>query len=163
MTPQATERLKDLLMVHEGFRQFPYEDTTGHLTIGYGRNLTDNGINKNEALTLLENDIDYFVKKLRKELPFFDDLDEIRKIVLVDMCYNVGLVGFLKFTKMLDAVRRKDWFTAAKEMLSSKAARQAPNRYQQLASIMKIGVIIDGKGNSTTTTSSNREGRAVTS
>ncbi len=149
MTPQATEKLKNMLSIHEGFRQFPYYDTTGNLTIGFGRNLSDRGISKSEALSLLDNDIDYFMKKLIKELPFFNELDEARKIVLVNMCFNLGVVGFLQFENMLDAVRRKDWVTAAKEIMSSKAARQAPKRYQQLANIMKTGVIVDAKGNST--------------
>ena len=34
---------------HEGYKQYPYYCTGGKLTIGYGRNLDENGINEEEA------------------------------------------------------------------------------------------------------------------
>ena len=42
---------------HEGFRNKPYKCTANKLTIGYGRNIEDNGITKTEASVLLKNDI----------------------------------------------------------------------------------------------------------
>ena len=45
------ELLMSMLKRHEGFRAFPYLDTVGKLTIGYGRNLSDVGISIEEAVT----------------------------------------------------------------------------------------------------------------
>ena len=141
MTPESRQKLKSLLISHESYKQFPYSDTTGHLTVGIGRNLSSRGISQNEALTLLDDDILYFSSKLSHVLPFFDKLDDNRKIVLIDMCFNLGINGFLVFKSMLDALERNDFGKAADEILSSKAAEQCGERYQQLAYIMRTGEI----------------------
>src|ERR1700689_3447007 len=119
MTPESRSRLKHLLVSHKKYEQFPYVDTTGHLTIGIGRNLTDRGISTNEALQLLDDDILYFTSRLSHLFPEFNDLDDNRKIVLVDMCFNLGINGFFGFEKMLDAIRFKDYEKAAQEILNS--------------------------------------------
>lgn len=51
-----TKLEKDLIR-DEGLRLKPYHCTAGKLTIGYGRNLDDNGISEEEALSMLRNDI----------------------------------------------------------------------------------------------------------
>ena len=45
------------LELDEGFRSKPYRDVVGKLTIGFGRNIEDNGITKPEARQLLFNDV----------------------------------------------------------------------------------------------------------
>jgi lysozyme len=137
MTPEAKAKLKNLLVNNESYKQFPYTDITGHLTIGIGRNLSDRGISTTEALQLLDDDIIYFISKLSHYVSFFYELSDNRKIVLVDMCFNLGINGFLQFQNMLQALENKDYETAAKEILNSKAAEQCPERYQQLADIMR--------------------------
>lgn len=141
MDPEALKSLKEVIIRHEGNKLFPYEDTTGHMTIGIGRNLTTRGLYPNEPAVLLDNDLSYFIPRLKDSLPFFSALDHVRQIVLVDMCFNLGLKGLLGFKKMLEAVKRKDWVCAGKEILQSKAADQAPNRYSNLANMMKTGEI----------------------
>lgn len=139
MTPESIQKLKLLLVKHESYRQFPYTDTTGHLTIGIGRNLTDRGISTKEAYQLLDEDILYFTSKLNINLPFFNELDESRKIVLIDMCFNLGVRGFMSFKRMLAALAERDYETAAKEMLDSKWAQQVGNRAIELSNIMRTG------------------------
>jgi len=141
MEPEALKCLKEIITRHEGNKLFPYFDTTGHTTIGIGRNLTTRGLYPDEPGVLLDNDLGYFIPRLKDSLPFFNTLDYVRQIVLVDMCFNLGLKGLLGFKKMLEAVKRKDWICAAKEILQSRAAYQAPNRYHSLANMMKTGEI----------------------
>lgn len=136
MTPEAKQKLKSLLISHEKYVQFPYFDTTGHITVGIGRNLSDRGVSTTEALQLLDDDLIYFTNKLIHYLPFFFDISENRKIALIDMCFNLGINGFLEFTKMLSAVERKDYQQASEEILNSKAAQQCPDRYNKLSNIM---------------------------
>jgi lysozyme len=137
MTPEARQKLKGLLVQHESYRQFPYTDTTGHLTIGIGRNLIDRGISINEATYMLDEDITYFMGKLNHFLPFFVNLSENRQIALVDMCFNIGVQGFLNFTQMILALESADYERAAHEMLDSKWATQVGERASRLAQIMK--------------------------
>lgn len=139
MTPETRQKLKNLLVQHESYRQFPYADTTGNLTVGIGRNLSSRGISSTEALSLLDDDIFYFTSKLAHLVPCFNGLDDNRKIVLVDMCFNLGVNGFLGFKRMLEALERNDFNAAADAIMDSKASEQCGERYQQLAFIMRTG------------------------
>lgn len=141
MTPEGKQKLRALLLHDESFRPFPYVDTTGHTTIGIGRNLTDRGISQPEAMTLLENDITYFSSKLSHVLPVFEELDEIRQIALINMCFNLGVHGLLKFEHMIHALNMKDYDWAAHEMLNSKWRVQVGERAQRLAEIIRTGEI----------------------
>lgn len=57
MEATLLERIKEQLVKHESLRLKPYRCPAGKLTIGYGRNLDDNGITKAEAYELLSNHI----------------------------------------------------------------------------------------------------------
>jgi lysozyme len=144
MLPENRKKLRDLITGSETYKQFPYNDTTGHLTIGIGRNLYDRGVSLNEALTMLDNDILYFTARLDHNIDYFSELDDIRKMVLISMCFNCGVLGLLKFTRMLEALKNKDYETAANEILDSKAHAQTGYRYEVLADMMRTGEMSNG-------------------
>lgn len=137
MMPEAKQKLKGLLFLHEKYRQFPYTDSTGHLTIGIGRNLVDRGISTSEAFYLLDDDIFYFNNKLNHYLSFFGTLSENRQIVLIDMCFNLGIQALLGFKEMISALESHDYDRVAQEMLDSKWAEQVGDRAILLAEIMR--------------------------
>lgn len=139
MTPEGKQKLKALLVRHETYKQFPYTDITGHLTVGIGRNLSDRGITASEAFYLLDEDIVYFTSKLNHFLKFFPILSESRQIALIDMCFNLGIQGLLNFTQMISALERGDYAEAAKEMLDSKWANQVGERAICLANVIRTG------------------------
>lgn len=128
------------LVLHEGLRQFPYKDTVGKITIGVGRNLTDKGLSHPEIHFLLENDIDGTWDGLAAALPWVKDLDDVRQRVLLDMAFNLGVAGLLKFKATLAAVERGDYAAAATNMLKSKWAKQVGHRAVRLARMMSDGV-----------------------
>src|SRR5579859_3435363 len=130
-------KLKKRLILEEGYRQFPYKDTHGKLTIGYGRCLDTNGINQDEALYLLNNDIDKIENELIKNIKFYDSLDDARKLVLIDMSFQMGIYGVLGFVQFLKALENKDYDTASKEMLNSIWGKEFINRANDLAFIME--------------------------
>lgn len=125
-------------MKEEDLRLKPYRDTVGKLTIGYGRNLDDKGISVDEAAYFLDDDIPYHTKEL-ENFPFFNGLDDARKIVLADMSFNLGFKRLSGFRKMLAAVANKDYETAANEMLDSTWATQVGERAERLAEMMRTG------------------------
>jgi len=132
-------RIKQMLKRHEGLRLKPYRDTVGKLTIGYGRNLEDDGISLEEAELMLENDLDRAVKAARDVVAGFDELDEVRQAVLVDMAFNLGRAGLASFQKMRAALALGDFERAAAEMLDSLWARQVGRRARELAEMMRTG------------------------
>jgi len=113
---------------HEGFKQFIYLCTSGKRTIGYGRNLDNRGITIAEAEFLIRNDIDECEKKLTEKLDFYSSLSDTRKTVLIDMCFNIGINGLLKFKNMLEFSRQGEFSKAAIEILKSEYAKQVKNR-----------------------------------
>lgn len=141
MTPEGRQKLKNLLVTHESYKQFPYTDSTNHLTIGIGRNLNDRGISTTEAIYLLDDDILYFFSKLNHYINFFTKLSEPRQIVLVDMCFNLGIQGLLQFKEMMLALESNDYERASVEMLNSKWADQVGERATCLANIIRTGEI----------------------
>ncbi|MGN7613921.1 glycoside hydrolase family protein [Magnetococcales bacterium HHB-1] len=133
------ERMKEQLSQHEGLRLKPYRCTAGKLTIGVGRNLDDNGISKAEALHLLGNDINRVISELNNSFHWFETLDEIRKRVLIDMAFNLGITTLRRFKRMLRAVEAGNYPLAAKEMLDSRWARQVGRRATKLSQMMSTG------------------------
>lgn len=132
-------RLAEQLKSQEGFSHKPYQDTVGKITIGYGRNLEDVGISKDEADILLSNDIDLAHRELLRVMPSASSIDEARQNVLVNMIFNIGAPRFLGFKKMIAAVEARNYPLAAKEMLDSKWAKQVGKRANVLAEQMKTG------------------------
>lgn len=131
------ERVAGLIERHEGRRMKPYTDTTGHLTVGVGRNLTSVRFSTAEVDLMLETDIDHAVADCRKLFPTFDTLSEVRQAVLADMVFNMGLVRLRKFQRMRRALRNEDFDTASLEMLDSTWAEQVGRRALRLAQMMR--------------------------
>lgn len=132
------ERWKEYIRRYEGLRLKPYTCPTGHLTIGYGHNL-ENGISKEAAEFMLKQDLLAAELAVSKKFLWWNSLNEVRQFVLVDMAFNMGLARLCTFKKMLAAVERGDYATAAKEMLNSRWAVQVGRRAQELAEMMKKG------------------------
>jgi len=128
-----------MLIRHEGLRLKPYRDAKRKLTIGVGRNLDDAGITRAEALMLLDNDIATVRRDVTRAFPWFPGLDPVRKDVVLDMVFNLGLSGFRRFEKTIAAIRAGDWENAAREMLSSRWASQVGKRATELAAMMERG------------------------
>lgn len=129
-------KLERQLAKHEGLRLKPYMDSVGKLTIGYGRNLEDNGISKHEALTLLRNDIATAQQEL-SHYRWWRQLDQGRQDVITNMAFNMGLPRLLTFKRMIAAIEQGNYTKAADEMLDSKWAVQVGNRAVELAMQMK--------------------------
>src|SRR6267143_368886 len=109
-------QLRALLTKHEGVRLKPYHDMVGKITIGVGRNLDDVGISADEAAVLLDNDINRLWHELPSAVACFTALDDVRQNVLIDLAFNIGVAGLLKFKLMLSAVEARDFDKAADEM-----------------------------------------------
>jgi lysozyme len=122
----------------EDRRNYPYEDSVGKLTIGIGRNLEDNGLSDEEVDTLFYNDHESAYKDA-EGFEWFDDLDPIRRMVVVDMIFNMGLPRFLGFINTIKALEAGDYPRAAREMQDSRWYRQVGRRSKPLVRAMATG------------------------
>jgi len=130
LIPKATI---DQIKLDEGFRSKPYQCTAGKITIGYGRNIEDNGITKSEAENLLLNDVKTAQIELLNTFDWFAKLNGARQGVLINMAFNLGLPRLKKFKKMLSALSKSDYHEASKQMLDSRWAVQVGERANRLA------------------------------
>jgi len=117
------ERTKE----REGEELKPYRCTAGKLTIGYGRNIEDNGITVEEAEFLLCNDIQNAMGSLEK---IFGrrNLPALIVEAFTDMIINMGETRFRGFVNMIEAAMANNWATTANEAMDSKWFREHEKR-----------------------------------
>lgn len=142
------------LIFHEGLRLKPYICPAGKLTIGIGRNTEENpftkeelarignwknGITREQAYWLCQNDIERCIKELRNNLIWFEKLDAERKYALIDMCFQLGIIGLLKFKRTLGSIAVGNYELAAEQVLESKYAKQTPDRAKRISNLIKTG------------------------
>lgn len=128
------------LRVHEGLELKPYKCTTGKLTIGYGRNLTDNGISTFEADAFLEVDARTALEDAKAVVPCYEYLNKARQAVLIDMAYNLGRTKLKGFKKMIQAIEDCDYDEASFQMIDSVWGTQVGERASFLSNTMRDGV-----------------------
>lgn len=72
--------------------------------------------------------------------PWFGKLNAPRRVVLVAMCFQLGIGGLLEFKNTLASVRDERYANAAEGMRASLWGRQTRARANRMASIMDTGV-----------------------
>lgn len=132
----------DQLTRHEGFRSSAYQDSKGYWTIGIGRMVDKRlkgGISLEEAQALLQNDLDRCASELNSKLPWWQNLSENRRYVLLNMCFNLGITKLLGFKNTLAMIQQGNYDGAAKGMLNSKWATDVGKRANELSEQMRVG------------------------
>jgi lysozyme len=131
-----SQKLIDRIVAHEGSKRFVYQDSLGYWTAGIGRNLdprSQKGLTIEEQHYLLNNDIKSCIKDL-SAIPVYIMLDEVRKEVLVELVFNMGIARVLKFKRMIAALQDHDYTNAVEELQDSLWAKQVqPARVKDLS------------------------------
>jgi lysozyme len=148
------------LKIHEGIRREVYHDTTGNRTIGVGFNLErmdapdrlrsvgadyHKVVTKQSTLTdeqieqLLALDITDAETQIYDLIPNYDQLNDVRQRVVLDMFFNLGKRGFREFINTRKFIVTGEYEKASHNMLRSKWAEQVKGRATKLASMMKTG------------------------
>jgi len=136
------------LVRDEGEVLHAYPDSLGFLTIGVGRLIDQRrggGISHGEAMMLLRNDVDRVTAKLDRALPWWIGHSDVRRRVLINMAFNLGVgsanppKGLLAFRNTLAAIKARDYEAAAQGMLASRWAAQVGDRAKRLAEMMRRG------------------------
>lgn len=137
-----TVDLKQQLKRDEGVVRHAYEDSLGFTTIGVGR-LIDmrrgGGLSPDEIDYLLNNDIEEKTAQVLAALPWASKLNEPRFAVLVNMAFQMGIGGLLRFHRTLGSIEDGQYGEAALEMVDSLWAKQTSTRAHRLATQMETG------------------------
>jgi len=138
-----------LVQEAEGFEPMPYYCPAGKLTQGFGRNLEAHPLNVEEMNELnTDGSVGEYVAakwvlhellgcetKLSQNI-IYQNQSPVRKAVLLDMCFNIGYTGLMKFKKMWFALGNKDYPLATREMKDSSWYTQVGNRGKRNVEIM---------------------------
>ena len=125
----------------EGFEPHEYRCTAKKLTQGYGRNLEVHPLSDDEKEELNEDGSvseevarKWAIKELKEceaklsQNIIYNNQSPIRKAVLLDMCFNIGYAGLMKFKKMWFALGNKDYPEASRQAKDSAWYVQVGNR-----------------------------------
>lgn len=130
--------LKKWITHDEGRKPKPYVDTVGKISIGIGRNLTDNGLSQDEIDYLFANDYKRVEQELAPHKWYTKQPEGVRN-ALFNMCFNMGINRLLGFKKMIAALDNRNYTIAAIEALNSKWAKQVGQRAKDIAAMIRDG------------------------
>ena len=133
---------EQLIRDEGGYQAFVYNDSVGIPTIGVGRNISKSGggLSIYEQDLMLNNDITAKTIEVLRGIPWSYTLDGVRFEVLVNMAFNLGMMGLLGFPKFLAALKIGNYTLASSEMLNSKWATQVGTRANRLAQQIILGI-----------------------
>lgn len=132
---------------HEGLRLAAYRDSKGILTVGRGLNLETSAapfmlaavgakyaeVCRGVPLTNAQAD-KLFDAAFHNACQGIDaTLPDAAQAVLIEMQYQMGTGGVAKFAHMTAALKRRDFATAALEMMDSTWHKDTPRRCEELA------------------------------
>ena len=135
------QNLKKRIKKNEGFSFKPYRDQLGFLTIGYGhlilsseKQLTKIKKTKTELEKMFIKDFKCAVSDFNKFLNHCSK-NKRDKELLIEMVFQIGAPGVLKFKKLLTHMRKKDKYLVCFEMMNSLWYNQTPNRVKKLIKV----------------------------
>lgn len=137
------DRLIQDLIRDEGVVLHAYQDSLGFWTIGIGRLIDPRSggrITKEEAIYLLNNDIERKEKEFYERYPHFKTFNEARQRALLNMYFNLGANRFAEFKKMITALKNNEFQEAARQALNSLWAKQVGKRAVRIATTISKGV-----------------------
>lgn len=130
--------VKKWIKACEGLKLKSYVDTVNKLSIGYGRNLSDDGITAIEANYLFDNDFARTQNEL-SHFPWFTKQSENVQDALLNMNFNLGITRLLEFKDMIEALDVKDFNKAATAALNSEWAKEVGERAKDIAVMLRQG------------------------
>lgn len=144
----AIEIATKLIKLNEGCKLEVYTCPAGFKTFGYGTNLEALDAetiarlpnSRSIKLTTIDEIIDYITshscealaiglllcdirncnRALNTQKWFTNDLSEFQQAIIIDLAYNIGVAGVLKFKNMIKAIKQRNFGVACTEMLDSK-------------------------------------------
>ncbi|POU03613.1 lysozyme [Escherichia sp. ESNIH1] len=147
-----------ILFFEEGFKEKPYIDTEGYPTVAGGIKIGPKGAAlKNYTFTVpravgevwTQVFVDNVTRDCRSNPSIYAAMQKCnpaRQDILISMAYQMGVAGLAGFKNTLALIAAGKFTEAANGMLSSKWARQTPNRAHRHAEVMRTGTYDIYKG-----------------
>lgn len=124
----------------EGWRGTVYQDSLGFWTIGYGF-LVDSRKGDKLPLSVAEQWLDYKIQEkidaLDAALPWWKSQPDEVQNALLNMSYQMGVEGLLKFKNTLALIKAGKYADAADNALKSLWAKQTPERAKRVTDMIR--------------------------
>lgn len=146
---RADKKLQEEIKADEGFRSHPYKDTSGFWSGGWGHNLEAHGCSRAEisswfktgipeglAKEWFSEDLDAAITCCGQIFEGFDALPDEAQRVLVNMAFDL-MYELWDWTQLQSDVAGLNWNGAARAILQSRFAVQAPRRAARFAARMQ--------------------------
>jgi len=131
------EDAKDLIVKNEGIRAKMYRCENGFATIGVGHNLDTTPITKDAIEMIFNDDVQFLIEMLNVYVPWWMTKSHKVRMVLLDVSFNLGIAGLLKFKRMLSHIENDNYMGASAELLNSRYAKQVPKRANHNAMLLR--------------------------
>lgn len=163
---QEMFKLADILRCEEGCKMKPYRDQLGKWTIGIGRLISEDtkmsladackkvqrmvgrqfnpgdSLTKQEVYDLFDEDLkkhEACIQRFPKILMAYNQVNKPRKMMLVQMCFQMGPGRLNKFQNQLQLLTAGNYRAAYENFLKSGWASQTPERAKRVAAVMYEG------------------------
>ena len=130
--------LKRRIKKNEGYSQTPYKDQLGYFTIGYGHLIKKLEKNYFKIKYSQKHFEEMFDKDFKKAVKDYQTLfakkkhNHKEKELLIEMVFQLGAKGVLKFKKFLFFLNKKQKYMTCLEMIDSLWYKQTPKRVDNL-------------------------------
>lgn len=125
-------------MHYHPYNQFPVNQNNGDITIGFGRNLKNQGIAYDEAEGLLIHDLAVLKKQLLK-FNWFTEQPESVQIALHHLAYSMQFHKLLTQQEFLRFMRDKNYTSAAMLLLEFEWAKIRQKQAKDIANEIRQG------------------------
>lgn len=141
-------KLREDLIMDEGYRDLIYLDTTGHLTAGIGHQITKadaeygepagTRISDDRIQQWFSQDVSTALDDARMLVRDFDSHPPAVRRSLVNMAFNLGRERLAKFKRTISLINARRYAQAADEALNSKWATQVGARSERIAQELRL-------------------------
>ena len=135
----------------EGKKLKVYLCSRGFKTVGIGHNLEADSaldilkrhldigdrITEAECTALFRRDLANVYAGIKRNMPYFDDLQDKYKPVIINMIFQMGINGVLKFVNTLSCMIKDDVQGAVNGIRASKYHKQTPERAERMVKLIK--------------------------
>ena len=91
------------------------------------------------ARFMLDKEVRHVPQTLPARIPCWENLNEVRQAALMDMAYNMGVMGLMGFKNTLMSICQRAWGDAATRLLDSTYARETKTRAVRIAEMIRSG------------------------
>ena len=146
-TAPFTDKLYNMLTFDEGFKDYIYNCAKGVSACGIGHKINRSDpefempqgtkISQDRIKELYREDVSRVVDQSKIFYPFYEELPEKAKLVVINMMFTLGVNGQKKFEEFNEALQKRNWNIAASWLRHSQWYWQKQPRVSRLIELMR--------------------------